>query len=158
MTMQKTLNDLLDFAINAEISAQKLYSEASEIVEEQSGKQFLSGLAEEEKGHQTMLESIKEMEIFDGGLIVDEESLFEAGKDIHVTNDEFTKENDIEQIMLIALKREFKAKTRYEKMALITNNSEMKSIFSTLAKEEENHHKTISKKFSLQQGEMGYEM
>ena len=156
--MAKTLNDLLDFAINAEISAQKLYTEASDIVDDQSGKLFLTDLAKEEKGHQTMLESIKEMEIFDGSITVDEESLFEAGKDIHVTNDNFSKENDIEQVMLIALKREFKAKTRYEKMAEITNNDELKSIFSTLAKEEENHHKTISKKYNLQQGEMGYEM
>jgi rubrerythrin len=156
--MAKTLNDLLDFAINAEISAQKLYTEASEIVDDQSGKLFLTDLAKEEKGHQTMLESIKEMEIFDGSIIVDEENLFEAGKDIHITNDNFSKDNDIEQVMLIALKREFKAKTRYEKMAEITNNDELKSIFLTLAKEEESHHRTISKKYSLQQGEMGYEM
>ena len=105
-----------------------------------------------------MLESIKEMELFDGDLNIDDESLFEAGKKIHDTNDSFSKENDIEQIMLIALKREFKAKTRYEKMACITNDSELKTIFSKLAKEEEMHHKTISKRFSLQQGEMGYEM
>jgi len=156
--MQKTLNDLLDFAINAEISAQKLYSEASTIVDDPKGKLFLQGLADEERGHQTMLESIKEMELFDGKLIVDEESLFEAGKDIHITNDKFSKDNDIEQIMLIALKREYKAKTRYEKMADITKNSELKTIFSKLAKEEELHHKTISKKFDLQRGESGYEM
>ena len=158
MAMQKTLNDLLDLAINAEISAQNLYSDASEIVDDQSGKLFLNGLVQEEKGHQTMLESIKEMELFDGDLLVDDESLFEAGKKIHDTDDSFSKENDIEQIMLIALKREFKAKTRYEKMAGITNNSELKAIFSNLAKEEENHHKTIIKQFSMQQGEMGYEM
>ena len=82
--MQKTLNDLLDFAINAEIAAQKLYADASEIVADTKGKLFLNGLVDEEKGHQTMLESIKEMELFDGDLIVDEESLFEAGKDILV--------------------------------------------------------------------------
>jgi len=34
----------------------------------------------------------------------------------------------------------------------------LKKIFSTLAQEEENHHKTISKKFNLQRGESGYEM
>lgn len=156
--MQKTLNDLIDVAIDAEISAQNFYSDASDIVENQSGKLFLNGLVNEERGHQTMLESIKEMKLFDGDLIVDDESLFEAGKKIHDTDDTFSKENDIEQIMLIALKREFKAKTRYEKMAGITNNSELKTIFSKLAKEEELHHKTISKMFSLQQGEMGYEM
>ena len=156
--MHKTLNDLLDFAINAEIAAQKLYSEASEIVKDQDGKLFLNGLVEEERGHQTMLESIKEMELFDGNLIVDEASLFEAGKDIHITKDNFSKDNDIEQIMLIALKREYKAKTRYEKMADITKNEELKSIFSKLAKEEELHHRTISKKFDLQRGESGYEM
>lgn len=156
--MQKTLNDLLDLAINAEISAQKLYSDASEIVDDQSGKSFLNGLVNEEKGHQTMLESIKEMELFDGNLLVDDESLFEAGKKIHDTDDSFAKDNDIEQIMLIALKREFKAKTRYEKMAGITNNSELKTIFTNLAQEEENHHKTITKQFNMQQGQMGYEM
>ena len=156
--MQKTLNDLLDIAINAEISAQKFYSEASKIVNDQSGKLFLNGLVEEERGHQSMLKSIKEMELFDGNLDVDDDSLFEAGKKIHDTDDAFSKENNIEQIMLIALKREFKAKTRYEKMSAITNNAELKTIFSKLAKEEELHHKTISKKFNMQQGEMGYEM
>ena len=156
--MQKTLNELLDVAINAEIAAQELYSEASEIVDDQEGKLFLNRLVEEERGHQTMLESIKEMELFDGDIVVDEQSLFEAGKDIHITNDSFKKENDIEQIMLIALKREYKAKTRYEKMAEITSNTELKTIFSKLAKEEENHHKTILKKYNLQTGEMGYEM
>jgi rubrerythrin len=158
MNMQKTLNELLDVAINAEISAQKLYSEASKIVDDQNGKLFLNGLVEEERGHQTMLESIKEMELFDGNIAVDDESLFEAGKKVHDTDDNFSKENNIEQIMLIALKREFKAKTRYEKMSAITNNAELKTIFSKLAKEEELHHKNISKQFSMQQGEMGYEM
>jgi len=156
--MQKTLKDLLDSAIDAEISAQKIYSEACEIVDDQSGKLFLNGLVEEERGHQTMLESIKEMELFDGVLPVDDESLFEAVKKTHNTNDSFTKENNIEQILEIALKSEFKAKTRYEKMAGITNNSELKTIFSKLAKEEEFHHKNISKKFNMQQGEMSYEM
>ena len=47
--MQKTLNDLLDVAINAEKSAQKLYADASEIVDDQSGKLFLNGLVKEEK-------------------------------------------------------------------------------------------------------------
>ena len=98
------------------------------------------------------------MELFNGNLIVDDESLFEAGKKVHNTDDTFTKENTIEQIMLIALNREIKAKTRYEKMAGITNNSELKTIFSKLAIEEDLHHKTISKNFSLQQGEMGFEM
>ena len=156
--MHKTLNDLLDFAINAEIAAQELYSEASEIVKDQDGKLFLNGLVEEERGHQTMLESIKEMELFDGNLMVDEASLFEAGKDIHITKDNFSKDNDIEQIMLIALKREYKAKIRYERMADINKNDEFKFIFSKLAKEEELHHRTISKKFDLQRGESGYEM
>lgn len=156
--MSKTLNDLLDFAINAEISSQKLYSEASEIVKDPDGKKFLKTLADEEKSHQTMLESIKEMELFDGALIVDDESLFEAGKDIHITNDEFSPDNDIEQVMLVALKREYKAKIRYEKMSAITSSDQLRKIFNTLSKEEENHHKTISKKFNIQMGEMGYEM
>ena len=156
--MYKILNDILDLAIKAEISAQKLYIEASEIVNDKSGKLFLKSLVEEERGHQTMLESIKEMELFDGDIIVDDESIFEAGEKIHDTDDNFSRENNIEEILKIALKREFKAKNRYEKMAGITNNQELKTIFLKLAKEEELHHKKISKKFSIQQGEMGYEM
>lgn len=156
--MDKTLNDLLDIAIKHEISSQELYSNACEIVTDEKAKNFLAELIEEEKGHQTLLESIKEMDVFDGSILLDDSSLLESSGSTHKIEDSFNSESKIKDILDIALKREYRAMAIFNKMASTTSNNELKSIFLKLAEEEEIHHKNISKKFSMQQGEMGYEM
>ncbi|MFC2089101.1 ferritin family protein, partial [Calditrichota bacterium] len=109
-------------------------------------------------GHQTMLESIKEMELYDGSIPIQNESIFESGKSSHGNENDFSKTIKIEDVLSIALKREFRAKAIFEKMAETTINNELKTIFTKLAEEEQIHHQNITKKFSLRQGEMGYEM
>jgi len=156
--MGKTLNDLLNIAIDFEVSSQKFYKDALTKVTDEKVKLFLKKLVEEEEGHETMLESIKEMEIFDGSIVLDDTSLLDMSGSTHKTEDKINSSSTIEDILNIALKREYRAKIVFEKMAQTTNNDELKSTFQKLAEEEELHHKEIAKKFSLQQGEMGYEM
>lgn len=156
--MDKTLNDLLEVAIDHEISSQNMYQAAYNIVSDSQAKLFLRELIDEEKGHQTMLESIKEMEIYDGSIILDDASIIESGKSSHKTDDDISTENTIDDILNIALKREYRAKSIFEKMASTTMNDELKGIFMKLAEEEDIHHKNISKKFNMQKGELGYEM
>lgn len=156
--MHKTLNDLLEIAIENEISSQKLYSDAYNLVSDEKAKVFLNELVEEEKGHQTMLESIKEMELYDGSIPIEDPSILESGKSSHEIKHDFSESSKIEDILEIALKREFRAKTIFEKMADITTNDELRTMFNKLAEEEQIHHQNITKKFRLRQGEMGYEM
>ena len=57
--MSKTLNDLLDVAINDEINAQKFYQILSAKTKNPKLKEFFDSLANEETGHERILKGVK---------------------------------------------------------------------------------------------------
>lgn len=154
----KTLDDLLNVAIEHEISSQKMYQQAYEKVSGNEVKQFIEELIEEEKGHETLLKQVKTMGIYDGSVPLDDESLLATGQKSHDINMDVTPDSSIEDVLEIALRREYKAQTLFNQMARLTKHPELQTLFEKLAEEEENHHKDIIKKFKIQKGEMGFEM
>ena len=64
----------------------------------------------------------------------------------------------VEEIMEIALKREFNARKRYEAAARSTGDQELITFFNKLAEEETWHHKVIDKEYRLLKGLMGKEL
>ena len=62
----RTLHDLLEIAIEHEISSQKFYRDALGSTNDPKVRHFLGRLIAEEEGHEKILRSITEMRIYDG--------------------------------------------------------------------------------------------
>ena len=153
----KTLSDLLEIAIQHEVSSQKFYQDSLEKTSDPKVQQFLKSLIEEEQGHERILISIKEMEIYDGSLPIDENSLKNARESHSIDIPELSPDPKLEEIYEIALKRETKAHNIFNQMASTVDNDELIELFENLAEEELNHHKNIDKKYLAQTGQMGRE-
>ena len=153
-----TLRDLLDLAIEQEVNSQKLYSRGQEIAKDDEVKKFFSRLVKEEQTHEKILYNILATEIYELDTPIDDASLFETARSSHGDNTAaFDPHWGVEEIMEIALKREYNARKRYEAAARSTNDQELITFFSKLAEEETLHHKVIDKEFRLLKGLMGKE-
>ena len=153
----KTLNDLMDIAIQEEIRSQKLYLDAKAKTTDKQICDFFSSLAKQEKTHEKVLKSVKEMEIFDGSITIDAEVLKRTELSHSITDESLIQDQTLDEIFQIALKREKKAYTLYDEMAESSRNEEVKLLFNNLANEERIHHKNIEKTYMAQSGQMGYE-
>lgn len=153
-----TLNDLLDVAIQLEIKSQKLYAGLLDVVTDKDARAFLSGLVEEEKRHEATLLMVKEMELYDGSLTVNEAVIHYAVPAAQEARRVIDSTSTIEDILAVALEREFRAHRIFTALAAAFGHPELKRLFSSLAEEETQHHANIRKRFGIQQGELGFEM
>jgi rubrerythrin len=155
----KTLKDLMDVAIQQEVDSQKLYNHARKIVESKEGKDFLKELADAEVVHEKLLFNIRDTGMFDLDVEITDPELLEIAEKSHTTKEEdFSEDWTMEQILDLALKREFRAKTMFEGAAKMVKDEEVVNLFKNLADEEDNHHKNIERKYSLLTGTMGEEI
>lgn len=155
----KTLKDLMDVAIQQEIDSQKLYNHAMTIVGTKEAKDFLKELADAEVVHEKLLFNIKDTGMFDLDAEITDPKLLEIAEQSHTTRQEDFNENwTMEQILDLALKREYQAQTMFEAAAKMVKDKEVVELFNNLAEEEANHHKNIERKYSLLTGEMGEEI
>jgi rubrerythrin len=155
--MAKNLNDLLDTAIQDEIAAQKFYLEAREKTNNAKLKDFFNTLANEEKGHERLLIGVKEMELYDGALQVDDDSLsqIEGAHQIPdlVPMDDMT----MEWAMEIAMIKESKAAQVYGQLAETSPEVEIMKLFTSIASDERRHFKMIEEHYKILTGQMGWE-
>ncbi len=155
----KTLRDLLDIAIQQEIDSQKLYRYGMEIVSDEKARNFLKQLAEEEVRHENTLINIKETELYDLDVVVEDEAVFQNTLDSHGENVvELDKKLTVEDILEIALKREFAAGNVFAAAAKAARDEELITLFENLAKEEDIHHQRVEKEYRLLTGQMGEEL
>ncbi|GEM_PF-1835937 len=155
----KTLKDLLDIGIEQERASQELYRNGLTVVEDKDSKAFLEELVKEEEQHEKLLYNIKETAIYNLNAVVNDESLWQKSRDSHATDDQpFNASWTIEDVLTLALKREYRAQKIFETAALAATDEDLKELFTTLAQEEINHHKNIERRFKLKQGLLGDEM
>lgn len=153
----KTVNDLLEIAIQHEISSQNFYQEALGKTSDPKVRHFLESLIEEEKGHERVLISIRAMEIYDGSVMIEDEMLRIAGESHTVKIPELSSEPGLDEIYEIALKRETRAYNIFKQLTEAVSDDELKTLFTNLADEEKGHHKNIDRAYHTQTGQMGYE-
>lgn len=155
--MAKTLNDLLDAAIKEEIAAKKYYYDARDKTEVAKLKEFFNTLANDEKGHERILSGVKEMELYDGLLLVDEELVNNIEGAHQIPDEKPIDEMNIEEAMEVAIKKENKANKVYTHMAEMSPHEELNKLFSSLASDEKRHADSIERNYKIHTGQMGWE-
>ncbi len=156
---QRTLDDLLAVAIEQEIQSQELYKRAIGKTSDPATQAFLRTLIEEEERHQRLLESVREMQIYDGSVAVGEAEELELASASHGFPDqELEDAASVDAVLEVALAREHRARITFTRMAAVAKHPELQTLFKKLADEEDSHHQRIERKYRTDRGETIDEM
>ncbi|MCK4665407.1 ferritin family protein [Candidatus Dependentiae bacterium] len=127
--------DAVNFAIEKEKDAQTLYTRCKEIANNNSVKKMFQELIEQEKGHEEMLRAL-DLEAIKESSEKEVEDL-KIGDFLEETP--FTPDVTYRDALVMAIKREEKAKELYEILAKSSVDSDVKNLFSRLSTEEAKH-------------------
>ena len=131
----KSIDEILDFAINAEQGAYDFYTKLANSAKNNVMKKAFEEYAKEELGHKSRLIKIKESKKYDAPI----EKVQDLKISDYTTDVEPTDGMLYQDALLLAMKREKNAYKLYANLAEITSIVEMKNLFSSLANEEAKH-------------------
>ena len=131
----ESVDEVLDFAIKAEIRAAKFYVELAAKMDRPAMKEAFLEFAEEEKRHEQMLIRIKE-----GHKL---EPAAAKVKDLkigdYLIDTETSATMSYQEALILAIKREKAAYQLYTDLAARVGDAQMQRLFESLAEEEAKH-------------------
>jgi len=130
-----SINEILDFAIQNEQNAVDFYNDLSFVARSDDMRDIFSQFAREEMGHKAKLLKIKD----EGIMSISSEKVLDLKISDFVVRSEAKENMSYEEALVLAMKREKAAFRLYTKLAEKAENSELKSIFESLAIEESRH-------------------
>lgn len=131
----KTIDDILDFAINSEQEAVDFYSDLAENASNKEMEKIFKQFAKEEMGHKSRIMNIKET----GAFKAPKSDIMDL-KIADYTVD-ITPKPDMryDEALVVAMKKEKAAFRLYNDLANKAPSEEMKNLFLSLAQEESKH-------------------
>lgn len=141
--MRDVLQKAIDFAVAKETEAEAFYKEWAGKVTSPATRALLAELAAAESGHKEMLSRIRPEDIIAKGM---DESIAPGLVDVLV-DVKARKTMDVQEAMILAMKREAASVALYERMAEF--GGEAKALFLGLAKEEERHRDRLEAEYDV---------
>ena len=129
-----SVDEVLDYAINAEIEAHNFYMKLADFVEKPEMYKVLSDLALDELEHKVKLEAVKA-----GKIGIDEEEVGNFGITDNVEDVIPDAKMSYVDMLVMGMKKEEAARKLYTDLATITQEQKLRDIFLKLAQEEANH-------------------
>ncbi|MBD3288966.1 hypothetical protein GF337_09200 [candidate division KSB1 bacterium] len=142
--------EAIQLAMEAELKAQKFYSNAVNQASNERGKDLLKQLANFEKKHYEALEKLSKSLKDDGQFIKYEGTTFDeikGGVKSEVEGKLESNKDNVINILNMAIDAETKAFNRYKELAEETSDPDGRSMFQTLAEEESLHRRILSDEF-----------
>lgn len=130
-----SMNDILDFAIDAEQEAVDFYSKMSEQSESEIMKNVFIEFAREEMKHKAKLLSIKEKEMYE----LPSEKIDDLRIADYIPKVSPGPNMSYQEILILAMNREKAAFRLYSMLSEQAPNEELKTLFLLLAQEESKH-------------------
>ena len=127
--------DIMKFAIENEIEAQKFYEEAAQKVDNQQLKEMFTEFADEEKRHREILKQIYISNRI--GEYFDENQDYHIAENIELPN--LSTDMKPADAIALAMKKEEAAMLQYTKLADACPDKEEKKVFLDLAAMERGH-------------------
>ena len=131
----KSVDDILDYAIEKEIEAYNFYISLAEKNSSQSIKQLFTSFAGEEDGHRKKLESAKAGKM----LSLSKTEITNLKVTDYLVDIEETENMNYQDALILAAKKEKAAFMLYTDLAESVDDDEMKTFFEILAQEEAKH-------------------
>jgi rubrerythrin len=137
----REFNDIIDYAVEKENEAIDFYSQLKDSVKLPAILDVLNDIINMEKGHINRLQQIRTADISQVSV--------KYSEPLNLSNYLEEKINyeslDYPALLLIAMKREEKAKNLYADLSNHVSDTELKKIFTILAEEEEQHKTQFEK-------------
>lgn len=133
----KTVDEILDFAIQKEQDAADFYAGLADKMDRQHLKKIFLDFSEEEKRHKAKLIAAKDGKI----MLSAEKKVQDLGIGDHLTNvdTDTGKDLDYQQALIVAMKAEKAAYKLYMDLANAADKEDVKELFLGLANEEAKH-------------------
>jgi len=131
----KTINEILDFAINNEQTACDFYNKLSSESNDKVMKETFSSYAKEEKAHKMRLVKIKETGVYNA----EEKEILDLKISDYLVSTKTSENMTYQDALILAMKREKAAYKLYMKLSQIAPNDDLKNIFKNLAADEAKH-------------------
>jgi rubrerythrin len=135
MKQFQTINDILDFAINAEQEAVDFYTGLASDSKNAQMKVVFTEFAAEEMKHKSRLTAIKDNQSF----VLEEEKVKDLRIADYLTNVVASSQMTYADALVLAMKKEKDAFRLYMMLSQVAEDSRMKEIFLSLAQEEAKH-------------------
>ncbi|MFP4369415.1 MAG: ferritin family protein [Bacteroidota bacterium] len=133
---EKEFQEIIDFAIRREYEAAKFYKELKEKVKIPESKRMLEELEQMEHAHAEQLKKITAADTKGEYLIPEVPDLKLSD---YLVNQNDTEFETLQDILLVAMKREDAAATLYNKLAEQSKDPNTKNLFLKLFTEEKKH-------------------
>lgn len=131
----KTINDILDFAINEEQGAVEFYSDLAANARTEDMRLVFEDFAKEEMSHKARLVKVKNEGIFE----LKPEKVMDLKISDYLINVRPSSEMTYDDALVLAMNKEKSAFKLYSKLAEKATNAEIKDLFLSLAMEESKH-------------------
>lgn len=131
----KTIDEILDFAIQNEQQAADFYNKLAEESKDKSMKTTFTSFAKEEMGHKARLMKIKSEGIYETA----QENVMDLKMSDYLVSEGTSETMSYQDALILAMKREKAAFKLYMKLSDMAPNDELKTIFKNLANEEAKH-------------------
>ena len=141
----KNVDDILEFAIGKEKEAVVFYNDLHKKETNQAMKDTFKGLAQEEAKHVKLLTTISQnKEVISS---YKEEKVADLKISDYMVDKEYEEGMPMQDILVLAMKREEAAVKLYKEMADRSEDDETTKLFKLLAQEEAEHKYTFEKMY-----------
>lgn len=149
----KSMDDILDFAIEKEIEAEKFYTELSNEETFSSARTFLEEFAGEEKKHQDLLKKFKKnREVLDTYKF---KWITDIKRSDYLVDIPYKKGMPYADTLRLAMKREEKALKLYNELLENADDNALKKILKMLCQEEAKHKSILETIYDDHMAEQG---
>jgi rubrerythrin len=137
--VQKSFEQLISLAIKREEEAYDFYTKAAEHAEQTSSAKLLQELAKQEVKHKEKLQEALGEGVCDTFTCATLEEFESHDLSKYLLDIPLEPSSTSQDILIVAIKREEGARDFYKALSELTGNASHRSVFETLAKEEQNH-------------------
>lgn len=130
-----SINDILDFAINAEQEAVDFYNQLAINAKTDDMKSVFTSFAQEEISHKARLVTIKQEESY----TLEAAEIADLKIADYTVNVKPTPDMSYQEALVLAMNKEKAAFKLYSALAKRAHNETMKNVFLSLAQEESKH-------------------
>lgn len=141
MVTRVTLKEILGKAIEKEVDSRRLYVSLSQKVDDEAAKDAFQELAQQEQGHQNLLERYLRGELKEGALSRGQLVDYKIAE--RLDQPELSADMKLQDVFLLAANREKVSHEFYLSLAQIHPAGEVKRLLEELAAQELEHKQTV---------------
>jgi rubrerythrin len=142
-TSGNPVEDIIKVAIQREIDAYTLYSNAAKTVEAGPAVEILQDLAAQEVGHRTKLEGLLNGKVFKVLSKGQQRQVADLKITDYLVEEPLGPDSDFQDVLIVAGKREKASHELYEALARVATDDETRQLFTYLANEELTHKRRV---------------